>query len=386
MPKILTIFSVVVILLLPQQTHAWGFWAHQRINRLAVFTLPPELLAFYKAHITYITEHAVDPDKRRYAVHGEAARHYIDIDHYGKYPFEDLPRNWNDAVEKLTKDTLESYGILPYQLPRRIQELEEAFRKKDLVRILKLSADIGHYIGDSHVPLHTTKNYNGQLTGQKGIHGFWESRLPELYGENWDFFVGKCYYINDVYKEGWDAVLESHVAVDSVLSFEKQLSQQFPSDQKYSFESRNNLVVRTYSREYSAAYLRMMNGMVERRMRKSIKRIGSYWYTAWKRAGSPDLSELVDQKIKYNPKNYKKIINIIDREGNGSLGFLRKSELYNDVCCRWKPLMHTVSCVKEDPHHEKVVAMIRERRAAQIAALEQRSLLEKVIDWIDYWV
>ena len=71
---------------------AWGFWAHQRINRMAVFTLPTEMLMFYKKNIEYLTDHAVDPDMRRYAIEGEAARHYIDVDHYGTYPFEMVPR------------------------------------------------------------------------------------------------------------------------------------------------------------------------------------------------------------------------------------------------------------------------------------------------------
>ena len=52
----------------------WGFWAHRRINRMAVFTLPPEMIAFYKKNIEYLTEHAVDPDKRRYATRHEAAQ------------------------------------------------------------------------------------------------------------------------------------------------------------------------------------------------------------------------------------------------------------------------------------------------------------------------
>ncbi len=78
------IFSFVFCgLLMSQQAFGWGFWAHQRINRLAVFTLPPEMIVLYKAHIDYITEHAVDPDMRRYAVDGEAERHFIAIDHYG---------------------------------------------------------------------------------------------------------------------------------------------------------------------------------------------------------------------------------------------------------------------------------------------------------------
>ncbi len=42
----------------------WGFFGHRRINRMAVFTLPPGLIPFYKKNLEFITEHAVDPDKR----------------------------------------------------------------------------------------------------------------------------------------------------------------------------------------------------------------------------------------------------------------------------------------------------------------------------------
>ncbi len=79
--------------LIQPDASAWGFWAHKRINRLAVFTLPPEMIVFYKDNIEYISEHAVDPDKRRYATVDEAPRHFIDIDRYGAYPFEELPRS-----------------------------------------------------------------------------------------------------------------------------------------------------------------------------------------------------------------------------------------------------------------------------------------------------
>ena len=66
-----------------------------------------------------------------------------------------------------------------------------AFIEKDSDKILKYSADLGHYIADAYVPLHTTENYNGQLTGQKGIHAFWESRLPELFSEDYNYLVDK---------------------------------------------------------------------------------------------------------------------------------------------------------------------------------------------------
>ena len=92
-------------------------------------------------------------------------------------------------------------------------------------RILRISAEIGHYIGDAHVPLHTTENYNGQLTGQEGIHAFWESRLPEMFSDDFDFFVGRATYIANPQSAAWEAVKTSHEAVDSVLNEEKKLSE-----------------------------------------------------------------------------------------------------------------------------------------------------------------
>lgn len=273
----------------------WGFFGHKRINRIAVFTLPPEMFGFYKEHIEFLTEHAVDPDKRRYAVEGEAQCHYIDLDHYykaGENPFEVMPKKWKDAVQKYTEDTLQAYGIVPWHIQNMKSKLQFAFENKNVDLILKYSADIGHYIADAHVPLHTTKNYNGQFTNQKGIHGLWESRLVEINAENYDYFVGKGKYIPNLLNYTWDIIQVSHLALDSVLKIEKELSLEFPSDQKYSFEQRGNTTVSVYSKEFCKIYHYRMNGMVERRMRAAISAIGSIWYTAWVDAGQPDLSKL----------------------------------------------------------------------------------------------
>jgi hypothetical protein len=189
---------------------SWGFYAHRQINRLAVFTLPPELIGFYKANIQYITEAAVNPDRRRYAVVDEAARHYIDIDHYGDSAIYTMPRYWNKAVEKYSEDTLKAYGILPWHIQVMYYRLRDAFMVRDPSRILSLSADLGHYIADAHVPLHTTKNYNGQYSGQEGIHGLWESRLPELFSNKYDFFVGKAEHLKNTQLAAWKAVETSN--------------------------------------------------------------------------------------------------------------------------------------------------------------------------------
>lgn len=286
---------LILLLIIPSLllTASWGFFAHQRINRLAVFTLPKDLIGFYKSNINYITIHAVDPDKRRYADSLEAPKHYLDADHYGKEPFKLIPRKWKDATDKLTEDTLKAYGIVPWQIQRSYYKLVDAFKNRDSILILKYSSDLGHYIADAHVPLHTSENYNGQMTNQVGIHGFWESRLPELFADDYDYFVGKAVYISNPLNKAWDIVEHTYTLLDSTLSIEKRLSKSFSSDRKYTYNERNNRVIKEYSIEYSKAYHNALNGMVEAQMRSSILDVGSFWYSAWVDAGQPNMKNLI---------------------------------------------------------------------------------------------
>ena len=273
---------------------AWGFFGHETINRLAVFTLPPEMTIFYKKHIHYIVEASVYPDQRRYAVPEEGPRHYIDLDDYGD-SIQHLPKHWNDAIEKRGKDSLMAHGIVPWHTYRMFLRLRQAFMVGDPDRILRVSSELGHYVADAHVPLHTTSNHNGQKSGQHGIHGLWESRLPELFSTNYDFFVGRASYVDDVQAAMWEVVAQSHACVDSVLRFEKELSARALA-QKYSFETRGKQTIKVYSPRYSKSYHNMLSGMVERRMRSSVRMVGNLWYTAWVDAGQPDLNKLTGFK------------------------------------------------------------------------------------------
>ena len=288
---------MLVILFSPIFSSSWGFFAHQKINRLAVFTLPPEMIRFYKYHIQYITEKAVNPDKRRYAMKAEAARHYIDVDVYGDSAVYKMPRYWDLAVEEYSEDTLMAYGIVPYHIARMSGWLIKAFMERDPDKILRLSSDLGHYIADANVPLHTTENYNGQLTGQYGIHGFWESRLPELFFQDYDLLTGQASYKENLQLYAWEAVINAHLALDSVLLFEKQLTKKYSDSKKYGYEERGNSTIRTYSYPFSKDYHLRLNGMVERRMSVSIKMVGDFWMSCWVKAGQPNLSELVDKTV-----------------------------------------------------------------------------------------
>lgn len=262
---------------------------------MAVFILPPEMIGFYKESIQYITESAVNPDRRRYAVPEEAPRHFIDLDDYGDSAAYKLPRYWKDAVSIWGEDTLEARGILPWHIYRMYGNLKDAFMVRDPQNILRLSAELGHYVADAHVPLHTTGNYDGQKTGQLGIHAFWESRLPELYFADYDFFVGKARYLRNVQSAAWDAVAKSHQAVDSVLRFEKALFRN-SGDKKFNFETKGKATIKVVSIEYARTYNGMLSGMVERQFRASIKMTGDIWYTAWVDAGQPDLKALISYR------------------------------------------------------------------------------------------
>ena len=276
---------------------SWGFYAHFRVNRLAVFTLPKAMAGFYKSNIEYITAHAISADKRRYVDSNEAPKHYLNADHYGKNPFSKIPQNWDDAVAKYSADTIYKYGTVPWTIEFNYYRLVKAFKTHDTAAILNNSANLGHYIADAHVPLHLTQNFNGQLTNQTGIHALWESRLPELFGDRYNYYAGKARYIDDPLKEAFKICRSSFKSADTVLRFERVLSASFPTGKKYVMELRGKRQVKEYSVAYAAAYQKSMNGMVQRRMRSAILAVGSFWYSAWVDAGQPDLDKLIKQPL-----------------------------------------------------------------------------------------
>lgn len=196
--------------------------------------------------------------------------------------------------ELIAHDFLSKKGLLPYHLVQLQQQLSNAFAKKDEYKILKLSAEIAHYLADACVPLHTTKNYNGQLTNQTGIHAFWETRLPELFAKNeYDFFVGKATYIEQPRVYIWDLIKKSHEYVPILLQTEKNISAKIPEEQRFCFEKRGNSVVKVACEAWARAYHEALDGMVEACMQRAILALGSLWYSAWVEAGQPNVNKLV---------------------------------------------------------------------------------------------
>lgn len=282
------IFLITLILISPDAL-SWGFYAHKKINRMAVYGVPAPLSAFYKKNIQYITQHAVDPDRLKFVDSTEAVHHYINIDHYGVEGFKRLPKYWKDAVKKYTRDTLNKYGTLPWQIILWEYKLTEAFKKKDVSAILKASAFIGHYIADAHVPLHTVSNFNGQETNQQGVHALWESAIPEAFGDTYTHINGGAVYLKDISGKIWSIVLQSYSLAPSVLSIEKEVSKHFAFKEKYLLYENGGKKIK-YTSAYISAYNKALNGMVEKQLHSAAIDVASFWYTAWANAGQPNLS------------------------------------------------------------------------------------------------
>lgn len=279
--------AVVLLAVMPLFVSAWGFEAHRLINQFAVFTLPPALVSQWGGYAEYLSKHAVDPDKRRGAVKGEGCRHFIDADHFDQPPFNAIPRDWDGAIAQLTEDTLKAYGILPWHVMKEVKRLEYVMLEKDLERSLKIAADLGHYVADATVPLHTTENYDGQLTGQVGIHKLWETRTVEQFSSEFQLAVGKAEYIPDVSQWIWALILSSHSDLAQVLSCEVEVRHALSPDDQASVVQRGAQTEVSNSEIFIDQYHDCLNGMVEKRMRIAVLAVGSIWYTAWVNAGQP---------------------------------------------------------------------------------------------------
>jgi hypothetical protein len=265
----------------------WGFQGHKIINRMAIFTLPSEMSPFFKKNIEYITEHSTTPDSRRYTNKKEGAGHYIDMEFYSS--IIDLQNlSWKKITSIVQEDSLYKHGVLPWRIIQYKYLLQNAFENKSYKDIIKFASELGHYIADAHVPLHTTKNYNGQLTNQHGIHSLWETKIVNILVNDLNYFTKKAQYIDNLQPFIWEIIINSNSDVNTVLRTEEILNseQSFP---KYSFPTKNEK--KTYSDTYIKEYNKKLNGMVENRIKLAIQNLGSIWYTAWIDAGQPILKE-----------------------------------------------------------------------------------------------
>ena len=229
---------------------------------------------------------------RRNQDSSEATKHFIDLEMYGEKAATSMPVDWNAAVKKYSRDSLLKYGYVPYHVIYMKGKLTQAFRSKNKDSILFYAADMGHYIADANVPLHTTVNYDGQLTNQKGLHSLWES-IPELEIGNYKLYSShRAIYLKDPSAAIWTAVRRSALLVPEMLLKEKEVSKGFTDAQKFRIQMRRGRESKSYTTEFARAYAASLGSTINDQLRNSADLIADFWYTSWVDAGKPDLSGL----------------------------------------------------------------------------------------------
>ena len=275
------VLAAMLPALAPSSASAWGFEAHRFIVARAIDILPDALRPFFEANRAFIVERSIDPDLWRNAgFTEEPPNHFLDFDAYGPYPFNDLPRDYDEALKKHGIDKLKQNGLVPWrthEIAGRLIRGFEALNKNGQYAhsdIRFFSAIVGHYVADAHVPLHAVLNYNGQLTGQTGIHSRWEDELFVRYQKQLAIKPGALIRITNERDFIFDVLLESFQHVNHLLAADKK-----------AIGNRD-----VYDDQYFATLFAETRPMLEKRLNDAIRGVASVITSAWEHAGKPGLS------------------------------------------------------------------------------------------------
>ena len=245
----------------------------------AIALLPQEIHPFFEKNRTTIVEHAVDPDTyRTVGWVDEPPRHFMDMDSYGPFPFTAIPHDYNEAVAKRGVEFVVKNGTLPWRTQEIYNQLRDAFRQlqtapyaRDNVKLF--SSVIAHYLADAAQPLHAAANYDGQLTGQWGIHARFESELFDRSQERLNIAPGPLVPVTNARDFTFATLTESFQNVQPILDADRA-----------AVAGRDE-----YDDAYFNLLLQKTRPILETRLSRAITNVASVITAAWVEAGRPAL-------------------------------------------------------------------------------------------------
>lgn len=276
--KILPLIGTLVIAgFLYVDAFGWGANAHRFINRSAVYHLPNQMVLFIQDSSFFAT-HAPDADNRKISgdtsFYAESPRHYLDIDDYPN--FHNLPRSLDTLISLYGWQRVKDNGTLPWATVWNMDSLTVQLQRGDWTHAYLTASDIGHYVGDAHQPLHNTRNYDGGLTNNNGIHSRYETTMlsPTYYLSQLYIVPDSVHYVADKIDFIFDYILHSNSVVDTVLhgdTHAKLVSGWLPGG--------------SFTAAYYNALWDYTRVMTLDQMQRSTVALASLWYTAWVDAG-----------------------------------------------------------------------------------------------------
>jgi len=256
-------------------SYPWGSAGHDYVTSAAIEAIPEELQPFYKKNSRMIIALAVLPDWWKDTHRAdESFRHFINLEYYSTMPgFTDIPRSFKDAEAKYGRKNMINWGVLPWAIVERSYRLSEAFRKEDLEEIAVQSSILSHYVADLHMPLHTTKHYDGLTDAQDGLHGRFEFEVLDRFVSSEDITPGIPPIITDPWESVFSWMIETHSKVDAL--------------------NQADIEARAKTQSYNAAYYddfaRIAKPMAVNQLSQGAARLAALYTWAWTKAGKPDI-------------------------------------------------------------------------------------------------
>jgi hypothetical protein len=267
--------------LTPAPAFAWGSAAHRYIMRRAIDLLPPAIKPFFEHNRDELIVRVNDPDLWRVVgFEDEPPNHQIDfgVADYGPFPFTALPREYDAAVEKFGVATVRRHGLLPWRTMEEFGNLRrtmEGFPRGQLYvegNSVLFAATLAHYVQDAHQPLHVHNNYDGQLTGQNGLHARFEAELFERFESRLTVTPGSMRMLG-MRDFIFDIALASHQLVPKILDADRE-----------AIAGRD-----AYDDVYFEQFFARIQPVLEQQLAGAIRDTASVITAAWVQAGRPPL-------------------------------------------------------------------------------------------------
>tara|TARA_B100001167_G_scaffold27379_1_gene14366 strand:- start:134 stop:994 length:861 start_codon:yes stop_codon:yes gene_type:complete len=279
------IWLLIIPLILATFVRAWGFDGHRRINYIASKQLKGPFGQFLKNNSDPLKWYAVAPDYNKDIDSEEFHRHFIDADYYDEYPFTKIPKKYEELISLYGEDKIRKYGIAPWAINETCERIIDLLKKNQLEEAIYNMGVVGHYIADLHMPLHTVINYNGQFSGNDGIHKRWEHRLVDEYVKKIKP-VGKIEKVEDPWSFSMKIVKESFKLHHLILEADTKARKLLTKEQA---DRLNSYDVLSFEKPYLDSLYDDTGNLLNERMGRAVMRLASLWNYCWEQAGRPKL-------------------------------------------------------------------------------------------------
>ena len=268
----LALLLLILVLCLPS-CFAWGENAQRLITNKAVDTLPDDIRPFFEANRQYFVQHVVDPEEAERKDPKLENLDFVKLDHYGQFPFVNLPRTYTAAVSKFGRRSVYTFGVLPWQVGIYSKKLTDAFHDHNWADAKLSAAYLAHYVAESHDPFNTTMNWDGKLSNQPGVNERFGSGLVDRF--QLFFFVkpNEAVFIHDPTDHAFEMALSAHSWLENILLSDLRAHEGLTG----------------YGDDYYDRFYSQTGAVLVRQLSDASTDLGSYWMTAWINAGRPPL-------------------------------------------------------------------------------------------------